>query len=54
VAKLVPAERSGLRALDEAAIAAVSASNPLPALPPEFKGDRIVVQFNFVYNMPRR
>jgi TonB family protein len=54
VAKLVPAERSGSRALDEAAIAGVSASNPLPPLPPEFKGERIVVQFNFVYNMPRR
>jgi len=54
VAHLVYAEKSGARALDEAAVAGVSASNPLPSLPPEFKGDRIVVQFNFVYNMPRR
>jgi TonB family protein len=54
VAHLVYAERSGSHALDEAAVAGVSASNPLPPLPPEFKGDRIVVQFNFVYNMPRR
>jgi len=54
VAHLVFAERSGARALDEAAVAGVSASNPLPPLPLEFKGDRIVVQFNFVYNMPRR
>jgi TonB family protein len=53
VAHLVYAEKSGARALDEAAVAGVSASNPLPPLPPEFKGDRIVVQFNFVYNMPR-
>jgi len=54
VAHLVYAEKSGARALDEAAVAGVSASNPLPSLPPEFKGDRIVVQFNFVYNMARR
>lgn len=54
VAHLVYSEKSGSRALDEAAVAGVSASNPLPALPPEFKGERIVVQFNFVYNMPRR
>lgn len=53
VAHLVYAEKSGSRALDEAAVAGVSASNPLPPLPPEFKGERIVVQFNFVYNMPR-
>jgi TonB family protein len=54
VARLVYAERSGTHALDEAAVAGVSASNPLPPLPPEFHGERIVVQFNFVYNMPRR
>jgi TonB family protein len=54
VAKLTYAERSGSGALDQAAVAGVSASNPLPPLPPEFKGERIVVQFNFVYNMPRR
>jgi TonB family protein len=54
VAHLVYADRSGSRALDEAAVAGVSASNPLPPLPAEFKGERIVVQFNFVYNMPRR
>jgi TonB family protein len=54
VAHLVYAEKSGARALDEAAVAGVSASNPLPPLPSDFKGDRIVVQFNFVYNMQRR
>lgn len=54
VARLVYSERSSSHALDEAAVAGVSASNPLPPLPPEFKGERIVVQFNFVYNMPRR
>jgi TonB family protein len=54
VAHLVYAEHSGSHALDEAAVAGVSASNPLPPLPSDFKGDRIVVQFNFVYNMPKR
>jgi len=54
VLKLVYAEQSGTRSLDEAAVAGVSASNPFPPLPPEFKGERIVVQLNFAYNMPRR
>jgi len=54
VAHLVYAEKSGSRALDEAAVAGVSASNPLPELPPDFRGERVVVQFNFVYNMPKR
>jgi len=54
VLKLVYAEQSGSRPLDEAAVAGISASNPFPPLPAEFKGERIVVQLNFVYNMPRR
>jgi TonB family protein len=54
VLKLVYAEQSGSRALDEAAVAGISASNPFPPLPTEFKGERIVVQLNFAYNMPRR
>jgi len=54
VVRLVYAEQSGSRPLDEAAVAGVSASNPLPPLPGEFKGDSIVVQLNFAYNMPRR
>jgi TonB family protein len=54
VLRLVYAEQSGSRALDEAAVAGVSASNPFPPLPSEFKGDNIVVQLNFAYNMPRR
>ena len=52
--KLVIASPSGADALDRAAIAAISASNPFPPLPAEFKGDRVVLQFNFAYNMPRR
>jgi len=54
VLKLVYAEQSGMRPLDEAAVAGISASNPFPPLPAEFKGERIVVQLNFAYNMPRR
>jgi hypothetical protein len=41
-------------ALDRAAVAGISASNPFPALPPEYKGDVIRLQFNFAYNIPNR
>jgi TonB family protein len=54
VIKLVIESASGTEALDRAAVAGISASNPFPPLPGEFKGDRIVVQFNFQYNMPRK
>ena len=54
VPKLVIAAGSGTEALDRAAVAAISASNPFPPLPGEFKGDRVVLQFNFAYNMPRQ
>ena len=47
--KVVYAEQSGSSALDRAAVAGVSASNPLPPLPRDFKGNRIVLQLNFVY-----
>jgi TonB family protein len=53
VAKIVYGNQSGAKPLDESAIAAVSASNPLPPLPLGFKGDRIVLQMTFLYNMPR-
>jgi TonB family protein len=53
VAKIVFDGQSGAKALDEAAVAAVSASNPLPPLPAEFRGDRIVLAMTFQYNMPR-
>jgi TonB family protein len=53
VIKLVIATPSGSDPLDRAAVAGISASNPFPPLPAEFKGDRIVLQFNFAYNMPR-
>jgi len=52
VAKVVLGQESGLQVLDRAAIAALSQSNPLPALPSEFKGDRIVLEMTFSYNVP--
>ena len=54
VPKLVIVNPSGTESLDRAAVAGISASNPFPPLPSEYKGDRIVLQFNFAYNMPRR
>jgi TonB family protein len=54
VPKLVIVTYSGADALDRAAVAGISASNPFPPLPSEFKGDRIVLQFNFAYNMPKQ
>jgi TonB family protein len=41
------------RPLNEAAVAAISASNPMPPLPAAFKGDSVVLQMTFLYNMPR-
>jgi TonB family protein len=54
VDKVTKPTSSGAEALDRAAIAAISASNPFPPLPPDFKGERIVLEVNFAYNMPRR
>ncbi|MGA2118795.1 MAG: TonB family protein [Bryobacteraceae bacterium] len=54
IAKLVYAQQSGSHALNEAAVAGVSTSNPLPSLPGEFRGDHIDIQLNFVYNAPHR
>jgi TonB family protein len=54
VPKLVIITTSGTDSLDRAAVAGVSASNPFPPLPSEYKSDRIVLQFNFAYNMPKR
>jgi TonB family protein len=53
VTKVIFSGQSGAKALDQSAVAAISASNPLPPLPAEFKGDRIVLQMTFLYNMPR-
>jgi TonB family protein len=51
VPKLVIATPSGTEAFDRAAVASVSASNPFPPLPPEFKGNQIRLQFVFKYNV---
>ncbi len=53
VTKVIFSGQSGAKALDQAAVAAISASNPLPPLPTEFKGDRVVFEMTFMYNMPR-
>ena len=54
VPKLVITAGSGTDALDRAAVAGISASQFFPPFPTGFKGDRVVLQFNFAYNMPRR
>jgi TonB family protein len=54
VPKLVIASPSGADALDRAAVAGISASNPFPPLPSEFRGSEVRLQFTFLYNQPRR
>jgi TonB family protein len=54
VPKLVIISGSGTDALDRAAVAGISASQVFPPFPGGYKGDRVVLQFNFAYNMPRR
>ena len=54
VQKVVFAYQSGADALDRAAIAAISMSTPFGPLPAQFKGDRVVLQFNFSYNIPKQ
>jgi TonB family protein len=51
VPKLVISAGSGAEALDRAAVAGISASNPFPPLPSEFQGPQIRLQFTFAYNM---
>lgn len=54
VPKLVIAMPSGADPLDRAAVAAISATNPFPPLPGEFKGSQIRLQFAFQYNVIKR
>jgi TonB family protein len=54
IPKLVIAESSGAAALDRAAVAGISASNPLPPLPSGFQGNEIRLQLAFSYNQPTR
>lgn len=50
VPKLVIATPSGADALDRAAVASISASNPFPPLPPAFTGSEVRLQLSFMYN----
>jgi TonB family protein len=54
VPKLVIVGFSGTDAFDRAAVAGISASNPFPPLPTEFRGEQIRLQLNFSYNVRRR
>jgi TonB family protein len=51
VPKLVIAAPSGTEALDRAAVAGISASNPFPPLPAEYRGNQVRLQFVFKYNV---
>jgi TonB family protein len=52
IPKLVTAQSSGSEPLDRAAAAGLSMSNPLPALPADFKGFQVRLAFTFSYNLP--
>ena len=52
VPDLILAEGSGTRSLDGAALASIQLSNPFPALPQEFPGTDIRMQFTYLYNLP--
>ena len=54
IPKLVTAESSGIEPLDRAAIAGLSMSNPLPALPADYKGFQVRLAFTFSYNLPNQ
>ena len=43
---------SGTEPLDRAAMGSITASNPFARLPAGFDGDRLVLQFTFLYNYP--
>src|SRR5207244_10151035 len=42
---------SGTEPLDRAAMGSITASNPFARLPAGFDGDRLVLQFTFLYNI---
>ena len=46
-------QSSGNVALDRAAYGAISASNPMPQLPPDFKADYLTMRAHFYYNPDR-
>jgi TonB family protein len=53
VVKVVFNGQSPSRPLNEAAVAAISATTPMPPFPAAFKGDSVVLEMKFLYNMPR-
>ena len=54
IPKLVTSDTSGSDALDRAAVAGLSMSNPLPPLPADFKGFQVRLAFTFSYNLASR
>ena len=52
IGKLVLSTESGLPSLDRAAVTGVSASDPFPPLPADFKGNEIRLSMVFAYNQP--
>ncbi|MFL6354260.1 MAG: energy transducer TonB [Bryobacteraceae bacterium] len=52
IPKIVIADPSGSEPLDQAAVAGLSMSNPLPPLPSDYKGLQVRLAFSFSYNMP--
>ena len=54
VTKVVFGTQSGADALDRAAVASISMSNPFPPLPTEFRGNVVRLQFTFMYNSASR
>ena len=54
IPKLVTADPSGSQPLDQAAVAGLSMSNPLPPLPADYKGLQVRLAFTFSCNMPSR
>jgi TonB family protein len=53
VLKVVFDGQTPSKPLNEAAVAAISASMPMPPFPAAFKGDHIILRMTFQYNMPR-
>jgi TonB family protein len=53
VPKLVIADSSNVKPLDQAAVAGISASVPFQPLPVEYSGNEVRLQFVFLYNVKR-
>ena len=53
IPKIVVADSSGSDPLDRAAAAGLMMSNPLPPLPPDYRGLQVRLAFSFSYNLPK-